>query len=179
MIYYAGIGARDTPSSILEAMGRAATSMAKAGLTLRSGGAEGADESFEHGCDLGGGNKEIFLPWQGFRKNSSPLFGTTREARLLAKEFHPNWANVSCSGRDFHGRNVYQILGQDLNTPSAFVICWTADGKVKGGTGQALRMAEHFKIPIFNLGKPEATLTSIGEEIMEVIENAQKTDIPF
>jgi hypothetical protein len=31
------------------------------------------------------------------------------------------------------------------------VVCWTKDGKSSGGTGQALRIAEYYSIPIFNL----------------------------
>lgn len=177
MIYYAGIGARATPPEILKSMQACASSLARAGLTLRSGGAAGADEAFESGANSANGPTEIYLPWKGFRKNQSTRYGSSREARLLAKEFHPNWANVSCAGRDFHARNVYQILGNTLDTPSAFVICWTHLGETKGGTGQAIRMAEHYKIPVFNLGS--LSLEQASDLITEAIENAQKTDIPF
>ena len=36
---------------------------------------------------------------------------------------------------------------------SLFVLCWTPYGAAAGGTGQALRIAEHHHIPVFNLGK--------------------------
>jgi hypothetical protein len=52
-------------------------------------------------------------------------------------------------------RNTYQILGQDCRTKSDFVVCYTADGKASGGTGQALRIAIAEKIPIFNLHEKE------------------------
>lgn len=157
-IYYAGIGSRETPEDVCRKMFAAGRAMAKLGFILRSGGAAGADESFElevndyaatHGSDpqlL----KEIYLPWQGFRKNPSPLYGSCKRSRLLAKEFHPNWANVSPAGRDFHGRNCYQILGRELDRPSSFVLCWTKDGAITGGTGQALRLAQEYGIPILN-----------------------------
>jgi hypothetical protein len=48
-------------------------------------------------------------------------------------------------------RNAMQILGEDGNTPVEMVVCWTKDGKASGGTGQALRIAEYYSIPIFNL----------------------------
>jgi hypothetical protein len=48
-------------------------------------------------------------------------------------------------------RNAMQILGEDLQTPTEFVIAWTIDGRDSGGTGQALRMADYYGIPIFNL----------------------------
>lgn len=70
----------------------------------------------------------------------------------MASKFHPNWANVGDTGRDYHARNVCQVLGVDLGTPSKFVMCWTQDGKTKGGTATAIRVAEHHNIPVFNLG---------------------------
>jgi hypothetical protein len=146
---YAGIGARSTPDEILELMQRAAKGLSNLGYTLRSGGAKGADSAFEAGVS-DPNLKEIFLPFQRFNGNESPRFGTCRSARLIAKEFHPNWPNLGCRGRDFMARNAYQILGQNLKRPADFVLCWTPNGKVVGGTGQALRMAAHFQIPVFN-----------------------------
>ena len=37
------------------------------------------------------------------------------------------------------------------NPPSNFVVCYTPDGKASGGTGQAIRIAEYYNIPIYNL----------------------------
>lgn len=31
------------------------------------------------------------------------------------------------------------------------IICWTADGGASGGTGQAMKIARHYNIPVFNL----------------------------
>lgn len=151
-VIYVGIGARKTPEPVLRKMRQAATFLAREGCILRSGGAKGADSAFEDGCDAVGGKKEIFLPWKGFNGNPSKHYGTTREARILASRFHPNWEVIGPAGRDFHGRNCYQILGQDLETPAKFVLCWTDQGRIEGGTGQALRMALHYEIPIFNFG---------------------------
>jgi hypothetical protein len=47
-------------------------------------------------------------------------------------------------------RNALQILGRYGSTPVKFVVCWTKDGKNTGGTGQALRIADYFHIPVFN-----------------------------
>lgn len=152
MIIYAGIGARKTPPNILSKMQSAAKAMATMGFLLRSGGSAGADEAFEIGCDLGGGEKEIFLPYQGFRKNHSPNYIVTKEARMLAAKFHPNWPVVGPVGRDFLGRDCYEVLGFDLDTPATFVLCYTPDGKEVGGTGQTLRVAKHYNIPILNFG---------------------------
>jgi hypothetical protein len=144
----------------------------EAGFTLRSGGARGADTAFESGA-LGAANKqanddavhalrkspetvwdriEIYLPYERFNGHPSPRFGTTKEARLIAKQYHPRWDILSCTGRNFMGRNAYQILGSDLSTPVSFVLCWTLGGKIVGGTRQALRHAKDLGIPILNFG---------------------------
>lgn len=150
---YAGIGARDTPDHILPSM-VAVASILSSFATLRSGGAPGADTAFEKGCDLKSGTKEIYLPWETFNKSTSTLFGSTLESRNHAKQFihKSHWMNLGDRGRDFMARNSYQVLGQDLKTPADFIICWTKGGNVVGGTGQALRLAAHYRIPIFNLG---------------------------
>ena len=141
--------------------------MASWGHTLRSGGAEGADEAFEVGCQTNQGKMEIYLPYRGFRKNKSNFYGTNKEARNLAKKYHPNWGVLGATGRDFMGRNAYQILGAGLDTPSDFILCWTPDGKVTGGTGQALRMAVDYSIPVFNLGS--MTLDEANEGITKLL----------
>ena len=164
MIYYAGIGARDTPQDVCRKMFAAGKTMADLGFCLRSGGARGADSAFECGVmESSSWQKhtdessteellEIYLPRKGFNGHRSPLYGSCKDARMLAKKYHPRWDILSCLGRDFHARNVYQVLGRDLRTPSQFVLCWTEGGKVVGGTGQALRIAEDHDIPILNFG---------------------------
>ena len=165
---YTGIGARKTPPVILKAMHSMARFMASHDHTLRSGGAPGANTAFEEGSGvLQSGPKEIYLPYKAFNRNWSSLFDSTLEARKIAKLFHPAWSNLSCRGRDFMGRNSYQILGLDLKTPTDFVICWTPEGKVTGGTGQALRMALHYEIPIVNLGL--LNLREANDKIEEIM----------
>lgn len=149
-IYYAGIGSRQTPSDVCRKMHTAGRACAKLGFTLRSGGANGADMAFESGVDSVNGKKQIFLPFKNFNRNPSPFYGTTKEARAIARQYHPNWPVIGDHGRDFLARNSYQVLGPDLKTPSAFILCWTPDGKVSGGTGQALRIALALDIPILN-----------------------------
>jgi hypothetical protein len=149
--YYTGIGSRQTPLHILDLMKKFAVYLAKNDFVLRSGGADGADNAFEQGCNSVCGKKEIYLPWQGFNNNSSTLYGMTDGAKDIARRFHPNWYNLSVAAEELHTRNVYQILGCDLKTPSSFVICWTKDGLASGGTGQALRIAKHHSVPILNL----------------------------
>lgn len=157
MIMYAGIGARETPPEILKAMRSIGKYLAISGAMLRSGGARGADSAFEEGADIAKGFKQIYLPYQRFNNNESDFYTVTKEARLLAKKYHPAWEHLGSRGRDFMGRNAYQVLGLTLDRPADFIVCYTFRGHITGGTGQALRMAEDYKIPVCNLGNKNLT----------------------
>ena len=150
--YYTGIGARKTPEDILDLMTKVARYFHFEKYILRSGGADGADKAFELGA---GENKEIFLPWKGFNDSTAPFVELTEEAYKIAEECHPSWNTCKDIVRKFHTRNVFQILGRDLKTPSDFVICWTRNGKFIGGTAQSIRIARKFEVPVFNLGIEE------------------------
>lgn len=161
--FYAGIGSRDTPADIIEQMTGIAQVLHGMGYVLRSGHADGADLAFEHGSQ---GQNQIWLPWPGFNYDSAQAQGLPRTGHFhlrdnwmadkIAAHHHPNWAACSDSARKLHTRNVYQVLGPGLGvvyheTMSKFIVCWTKNGKAEGGTGQALRIAEAYKIPVFNL----------------------------
>lgn len=137
--------------------------LAEQGHTLRSGGAPGADQAFEKGCDAAGGKKAIFIPWNGFQNRNARievgvLAGVEARALELAAELHPNWAACSDAARKLHARNCYQILGSGLDSPVSDVVCWTPNGSGKGGTGQALRLARKLGIPIWDLGNQDVLL---------------------
>lgn len=150
--YFAGIGARKTPQDILNKFFKIGAYLANKGFVLRSGGADGADEAFEDGCVSENGAKEIYLPWKGFNNNDSELYNIPIGAMLIAKSIHPAWNNLTAGAIKMHSRNICQILGQDLNTPVDFVVCYTENGEVKGGTATAIRLAEQLSIPVFNYG---------------------------
>lgn len=148
---YAGIGSRQTPHIILDEMILIAKQLAQKGHILRSGGADGADTAFESGCDLVNGKKEIYLPWKGFNGNNSDLYSIKVQALLLAEKFHPRWDKLNQAAQKLMARNCYQVLGYNLDDPVDFIVCWTKDGKASGGTGQAIRIANYYKIPVYNL----------------------------
>lgn len=160
--YYTGIGSQETPEPVLEQMSALAAFLARAGFTLRSGGAEGADTAFEQGArSVDGARMQIYLPWRGFNGNSSPLYTVERRALEVARRVHPAWHRLSPAARKLHGRNCYQVLGLSLDTPSRVLVCWTSDGcesartrsAKTGGTGTAIELAERHGVPVFNLGK--------------------------
>lgn len=150
---YAGIGSRETPLPTLALMRGIAKMLADRGYTLRSGGAKGADQAFEYGTPVMV-QMEIYVPWHGFERRPDTMAKVNLawgEAMSIAEKFHPNWAACSDTVRKIMARNTFQVLGHDCHTPSKFVVCWTKTGKATGGTGQALRIAEHHDIPIYNL----------------------------
>lgn len=67
-------------------------------------------------------------------------------------------------------RNVFQVLGPDLDARARFILCWTPDGccswrkrtKASGGTGHAIALASLAGVPVFNLqlGKHRQRLLS-------------------
>ncbi len=148
---FAGIGARVTPIKIGLIMHSIAGELADKGYILRSGGASGADTFFEVGCDMYRGTKEIFLPWKGFNSSSSHLYEVSKKSLEMAEAYHPAWDRLGYAAKKLMARNCCQVLGENLDSPSKFVVCYTLDGKSSGGTGQALRIASDFKIPIYNL----------------------------
>jgi hypothetical protein len=146
-MFYTGVGSRKTPNNVLALMNRIAIKMSYIGYTLRSGGAEGADTAFELGASI----KEIY-----YAKDCTP------EAMTIAAQFHPAWHKCSEFARKLHGRNAFQVLGRQLNDPSQYCICWTPDGATThrervyrtGGTGTAISIADHYKVPVINLAIP-------------------------
>lgn len=144
--FYTGVGSRSTPKHALDLMSNIASVLGRSGWTLRSGGAAGADSAFERGC--GSNFKEIY-----YARDCTP------EAQKIASRYHPAWNRCSAYVRKLHGRNSFQVLGRDLNTPSKFLICWTPDGCAQhssrsiktGGTGTAISIAWYWNADIYNL----------------------------
>lgn len=155
-IFYTGIGSRTVPESVLALMRKIAYGLAEYNYILRSGGAEGSDQAFETGCIRNKGQKEIYIPWNGFEghyDNQKGVFLLNNEKALkIAEEIHPAWNRLSQGAKKLHQRNVHQVLGKDLTSPSKFIVCYTIDGEKVGGTRTALILAEQYNIPIFNLG---------------------------
>lgn len=161
---YAGIGSRETPREILGLM----TSIAhhrSPNWILHSGGARGADTAFA----LGASRKVIFRP-----EDTSP----DHWSYILASRHHPNWRACSPYARLLHARNSLILLGSIYIGPVPWnplpnlsyyplavtdIICWTPNAQPVGGTGQALRIALTFQIPIYNLANPSVRSSFITE----------------
>lgn len=153
--FYTGVGSRKTPATICAKLTLVASILERRGFTLRSGGAKGADSAFEAGVKSA---KQIFYHHEDI----------CEEAFYIAKQIHPAWSACDDVAKRLHARNVYQVLGKDLQTPSDFVLCWTPDGsdgsfssRVTGGTRTAIVLAYQRDIPVFNFA-------GLGKEKMEL-----------
>ena len=152
MKYYTGVGSRKTPPEIITVMSGIAYYLANEGYILRSGGAIGADTAFEVGCRKANGGRVIYLA-----QHSTP------ECEEIAAKYHGGWDKCSDFVKKLHGRNVKQVLGDQLAEPSKFLLCWTNDGCVShsrrsiatGGTGTAISVAEAVGVEVWNLKRAD------------------------
>ena len=152
---YAGIGARATPAAVLADMTVMAGWLARTGWHLSSGGADGADSAFATGAPAG--QRTIWLPWRGYNGHRGPNHRVLSAADLsacmeIAAPLHPAWERCSPAVRKLHARNATVLLGEALDRPVDAVVAFTAEGRIEGGTGMAIRIAEDRGIPVFNLG---------------------------
>lgn len=157
-LVYTGIGSRQTPQWALEVMTGVAAALAVKGWTLRSGHAPGADQAFEAGARY---NAEVYLPWHSFEENT-PIYGERHDKASIGAHNVAQWQldienflGLKRTTRDLLARNCHQVLGWDLKTPSRFVIAWTPDPFPSGGTRHAIRLADRYHIPVFNMGDPQ------------------------
>lgn len=148
-LFYAGVGSRSTPLPIVAEMENIAMRLALSGWVLRTGAGkrkvppvpdtDSADLAFERGAASMNG-KMIIRVKTGYQP-----------ALDHAARFHPAWDKCDEHARCLHARNSQVVVGDDFETPARFLLCWTPRGAIVGGTGQALRVADAYDIPTFNL----------------------------
>jgi hypothetical protein len=183
-LFYAGIGSRQTPGPVLDAMFKMGSILAQMGFTLRSGGAVGADTAFERGAAAVYGPRFVYKGGQGpssskgrrqtIFPDSTP--GWRDWAEVQSSRLHPKWQACPPYVKRLHRSSMAQICGHTLppQVLSHFVLCWTPDGaetakatsRKSGGTGQAIRIADAYGVPTFNLNRPH-TLRDLGAFLEE------------
>ena len=163
------IGNRDAPEYERVKYLPVVRSLLLAGHTGRSGGAEGMDAVLTEVVEelLKEGHSEIkaeiYLPKAYFkgladgdlegRVTSVLEYANREEANKLASEVHPAWHYCDDYSRGAHIRNMYEVLGKELDTPSDFVLTFaktTRKEVILGGTATAAELAIKHEIPIFN-----------------------------
>lgn len=161
-MFYTGVGSRETPEHICELLTKVASKLARLGWVVRTGGAQGADEAFLAGCN---GRTENFIPWNGFGSYGGVVPDLNRNWEYLqsVENVNPLIHRKETRNLDkyrgfwkLQARNVSQVLGLNLDTPSKFCILYapTTSTGVSGGTNTAYQVAVQSGIPCFNLFDP-------------------------
>lgn len=162
--YITFVGSRKAPEPAIEKGKELVEECVKRGYIVRSGNAGGFDQVI---ANTNSSFREVYLPYKTFgptiyNKNNVFIpdleFSNYEDAKKLVLLLHPN-KYLTAIQLKYLVRDVYQVLGRDLNTPSEIVYCWTEDGvdkisnitRATGGTGMAIRVASHYNIPIKNL----------------------------
>lgn len=181
MIKYAGIGARDITAITACELKKYGEILGSLEYILRSGAARGSDAAFESGCDVVNGPKEIYLPHKKFNNHDSLLIcELTPKIEYIASRYYHSaqaYSTLSTNVKRLMCRNCMQVLGSELNDPVDFVLCWTNDGREydttreTGGTGQAIRIANAYDIPVFNLNNP--LTPSIFSDFLETLKQGK------
>jgi hypothetical protein len=145
------VGSRKAPECFLRIFEEFGNYIRHKEYWARSGHADGIDYAIEKGAR----NRCItYLPWPG----------------LVVLSHEPYVVKLSDAIKKIKCRNVYQLVGENLDKPSDLVVCWTLRGEPVGGTGLVIKMARHAEIPIINLGclwDPDP-ITSVEDLIKEV-----------
>ena len=157
---YACTANADCPPEILEKFDRIAKKLEELGYTVRVGGMDGVEDRIEKLVN----KKEVHLPWKEFNNKQSKFTYNSERAFSIAKMFHPMFDTMKKGIQAFLAKNARLILGDKVNSPALFLVCWTEDGveSVKektnrtGFTGHPIAIASALGIPVFNLAKPDA-----------------------
>lgn len=157
--FYTGTGASQVPSDIAALLLLTAQHLLAQGMILRTGPSKGTDAA----CALGAcAQRQVFLPHSGASgyKDGTVVsdLETIKRASVIASTVHPNWKTYNDFQRKAHTRAVYLVLGSDLISPSAYIICYAPinDRKqVEGTTRTVLALANERRIPVYNLSELE------------------------
>lgn len=150
-IIYAGTGSVHTPHWVRDLFCIAGERLADS-FTLRSGGQEGSDICFERGCENGQGKREIWLPWPHYEYNKSDKIVDVARYAYICASLYPNWDNLSDAMRKRYARCIPMILGEDLDKPVDFMVCYLPEDEVDTEARFAYDLATTNNIPIVNVG---------------------------
>lgn len=156
MIYFAGIGSRDITNSDISKINQIKTFLLENvdNVTIISSNADGSDIEWQRNF-----NHYSILPWNNFNfqsfkpDNYYTLNDLDFEAYTSVNDYHPNPEVLTTGAIKLMARNYLQIYPPIKKDGVNFVI-YIADesqGKVMGGTGQAVRIAKSNNIPTYNL----------------------------
>lgn len=197
------LGAKNTPDTenlpLRHIMGRITSKLVQErSWIIHTNGDKGATEYFEAPLGSESHGLKRFLPYHGYNSHEDGLVQADQGLLLRAKEIlvehsvypvTPRFMEPGCSEdltqeeaelSRLHSRLVFQVLGENLDSPVTMLVCWTPDGAidqssvkydVTGSSGIAISLASSLKIPVFNLERPDhlkRICTFIGESVPSV-----------
>lgn len=156
---YAVTGNQDFTPEIKTKLENLVKKLEGLGYTARTGGMDGIEKVVIDATK----KIELHLPWRGFNDMESKFTYNSDRAFAVAKQFHPTFDTMSKGVQAFLAKNARLIMGDKMNSPALFLLCWTEDGVESvrnktartGFTGHPIAIASAIGIPVFNLGKPD------------------------
>ena len=159
------VGSRVVPNHIESIAFRIGQKLAESGERMRSGGAHGMDHTWELAYRSVGKKRlmNIILPTELFNgKFSNKDYYTfigdyddtlLKKADSIIQEVHEYYDDLNGFSYWAHIRNVFQVLGEDLESPSTetFLYAPINGCSVKGGTRSAFEISKLYGIPTHNL----------------------------
>lgn len=169
---YTGVGSRETDHYANSDIAACANVLGRLGYMCCTGDASrGADSVFWNHAPptqrvrFGPVGRKHYQPQVTVVSPKSDAYSL---AVSIVSKLHPAWDYLDTFPRELHTRNTFQVLGEHLSQPSEFLLCWTPDGAVEkttkktGGTGMAIRIANQYGIPVFNL-RNDTAIADLGE----------------
>ena len=120
-------------------------------------------------------NIELILPWKDFKvieeTFDSKNYFSSPESMDLAKKVYPTWEKQKEYMLKIYSKNIRMIAGQNIRSPSRFVLCWSPDGietsaartNNSDGIEFYLKVSEVYKLKAYNLAAENA-LGRLSEE---------------
>jgi len=163
--------------------------MAKHDWELVTGAAVGADQAYAEGTLYAGGSVVLELPWSTYEKKwvdwarsrgakirtlPAEIAPDSIAAYQSVDRFHNKPKALRPGARRLHARNFNIICGWQGKQPVDLVIAWPKVNQWGhlGGTGQGLRIAQHYGIPTEILGHSD-TRKKIQAKIRETYNTAR------
>lgn len=163
------IGSRDTPEHVLKVTKAYANILAELGYGISSGGCPlGMDDAafrgaYKHKTSDKSKNR-IYISWDGMSNlwhnpeqgiYDAQRFDNYEVAKVMAQLARGSFEGLRRGGIAHHSRNPYQPMGDTLCDPVLFVLFYAKpdgkNGKVKGGTNTAVKIAIEHGVPVYNL----------------------------
>jgi len=163
--YVACIGSRETPIHILRWMQHTGEAIVRAGYTIVSGNAPGADQAWAQGGNRADPSKVVLcLPWNGFEeKTIHPdnivriLDGESPRGKRhfdRAEAAHDAWHQMTPGGQRLHARNAMIVDG-------ALAVFGYVNG---GGTRTAFKLAQMLGVPTYDVRNP-----AVQKAVLELV----------